>query len=65
MFERDPRAGLYAPLRASIYAAHDGATWFAYDQPSSLLGSLDDQGIAAVAEILDGKMERLAALIAG
>jgi uncharacterized protein (DUF302 family) len=59
MYERDRGAGLYAPLRATLYEDSSGTVHFAYDRPSSLLGSFDDAEIDGVAAILDDKMATL------
>lgn len=60
MFERHRAAGLYAPLRVSLYEDKDGVVHFTYDRPSSLLGSLGDTEIKAIAQELDGKLATLA-----
>jgi hypothetical protein len=60
MFERNRGAGLYAPLRVSLYEDPSGMVHFAYDRPSSLLGSFEDAEINAVAALLDEKMATLA-----
>lgn len=64
MFERNCAAGLYAPLRASLYEDPSGAVHFAYDRPSSLLGSLEDDAINTVAALLDDKMATLSSRLA-
>jgi hypothetical protein len=64
MFERNRGAGLYAPLRASLYEDTSGKVHFTYDRPSALLGSFGDAEIDAVAAILDGRMATLAQRIA-
>jgi hypothetical protein len=61
MFERDRAAGLYAPLRVTLYEDPAGTVHFAYDRPSTLLGSFEDAEIDAVARVLDEKMATLAA----
>jgi hypothetical protein len=65
MFERNAAAGLYAPLRVSLYEDPSGTVHFAYDRPSSLLGSFEDAEIDTVAALLDEKMERLSRRVAG
>src|SRR5260370_38368371 len=59
MCERNPAAGVYAPLRVSLHEA-DGRTHFTYDQPSGLLNQFDDQEIRAVVRILDDHVPALA-----
>jgi Domain of unknown function DUF302 len=59
MFERSRGAGLYAPLRVSLYEDPSGTVHFAYDRPSSLLGSFDDAELDTVAALLDEKMTTL------
>jgi uncharacterized protein (DUF302 family) len=65
MFERNRGAGLYAPLRVSLYEDQAGTVHFAYDRPSSLLGSFDDAEINTVAALLDDKMATLSRRLAG
>ncbi|HUB10239.1 MAG TPA: DUF302 domain-containing protein [Myxococcales bacterium] len=60
MFERHRGTGLYAPLRVALYEDPAGVAHFAYDRPSSLLGSFGDAEIDAVASVLDGKLATLA-----
>jgi hypothetical protein len=64
MFERNRAAGLYAPLRVALYEDPSGTVHFAYDRPSSLLGSFDDAEIDAVAALLDDKMATLSRRLA-
>lgn len=64
MFEQNPAAGLYAPLRVSLYEDRAGAAHFAYDRPSSLLGSFGDAAIDEVAALLDDKMATLSSRLA-
>ena len=35
MFRYDPRAMMYAPLRAVSWEDHEGEAWFTIDQPSA------------------------------
>jgi hypothetical protein len=60
MFERHRGAGLYAPLRVSLYEDQIGVVHFTYDRPSSLLGSFGDAEIKVVAQVLDDKLAILA-----
>jgi uncharacterized protein (DUF302 family) len=64
MFERNRAAGLYAPLRVSLYEDPSGTVHFAYDRPSSLLGSFEDAEIDTVAAVLDAKMATLSSRLA-
>jgi uncharacterized protein (DUF302 family) len=60
IFEQEPSAGLYIPLRVFVYEGKDGKAYLSYDKPSSLLGSLNNQEINMVAGMLDQKIEGLA-----
>lgn len=60
IFEQDPAAGLYIPLRVFVYEGKDGKAYLSYDKPSSLLGSLNNQDINMTAGMLDQKLEGLA-----
>ncbi|QLE58179.1 DUF302 domain-containing protein [Nostoc sp. TCL26-01] len=62
MFEVDPAVGLYVPLRLFVYEDVDGRTCVTYDQPSSLLGQLQNAEILEVAQMLDGKLADLVAI---
>ena len=64
MFERNRGAGLYAPLHVSLYEDPSGTVHFAYDRPSSLLGSFEDAEIDTVAALLDEKMATLSSRLA-
>jgi hypothetical protein len=64
LFERNRGAGLYAPLRVSLYEDPSGKVHIAYDRPSSLLGSFEDAEINAVAALLDEKMATLSRRLA-
>jgi uncharacterized protein (DUF302 family) len=64
MFERNRAAGLYAPLRVSLYEDPLGTVHLTYDRPSSLLGSFEDAEINAVAAVLDDKMATLSGRLA-
>ena len=61
MTQHDIRASLYAPLRVLIYEDERGRTCLEYDKPSSLFGQFGNAEIAAVATILDRKLEALVA----
>jgi uncharacterized protein (DUF302 family) len=58
-------AGLYAPLRLLIYEDEEGQTCLEYDRPSSLFGQFQDEGITAVAQMLDRKLEEMIAAATG
>jgi len=60
IFEQDPAAGLYIPLRVFVYEGKDGKTYVSYDKPSSLLSPLNNQEINMVGSMLDQKIEGLA-----
>jgi uncharacterized protein (DUF302 family) len=60
IFEQDPAAGLYIPLRVFVYEGKDGKAYLSYDKPSSLLGPLNNQDINMTAGMLDQKLEGLA-----
>ena len=60
IFEQDPAAGLYVPLRVFVYEGKDGKTYVSYDKPSSLLSPLNNQEINMVGSMLDQKIEGLA-----
>src|SRR5436309_957169 len=61
MTQHDLRAGLYAPLRVLLYEGERGRTCLEYDKPSSLFGQFGNAEIAAVAAMLDRKLEALVA----
>src|SRR5258708_23233455 len=46
VFEKDPAAGLYLPLRVYIYQGSDGKTYLSYDKPSIVLKSFNNSSIA-------------------
>lgn len=60
MYDQRPAVGLYAPLRALIYEDEQGACYFTYERPSTLLEQFNNDEIRAVARMLDQKMEQLA-----
>jgi uncharacterized protein (DUF302 family) len=61
MTQHDIRASLYAPLRVLLYENEAGKTCVEYDRPSSLFGQFSNTEIAAVAAMLDRKLEALVA----
>lgn len=60
MFEHNPAAGVYAPLRVAIYEDYAGACHLTYDRPSTLLAQFGNPEILTVAKLLDEKMTALA-----
>jgi uncharacterized protein (DUF302 family) len=59
MTKHDIRAGLYAPLRVLIFENEAGKTCVEYDRPSCVFGQFGNAEIAAVAAMLDRKLEAL------
>ncbi len=59
MFRHDPSVMLYVPLRTVVYEDDTHRTRFVIDRPSSLLGSFDNQAIAAVGHELDEHLAKL------
>ncbi len=59
MTQHCPAAALYVPVRVLLYEDGRGGTCIEYDKPSSLLAQFKDDRLAAVATILDGKLEHL------
>ncbi|HEV2729079.1 MAG TPA: DUF302 domain-containing protein, partial [Terriglobales bacterium] len=45
VFEKDPAAGLYLPLRVYIYKGSDGKTYLSYDKPSVVLKPFNNSDI--------------------
>jgi uncharacterized protein (DUF302 family) len=64
VFEKDPGAGLYLPLRVYIYQGSDGKTYLSYDKPSSLLKPFNNSGIDQTAGLLDQKLAALTQIVA-
>ena len=61
MTEPDIRTALYAPLRVLLYENQNGKACIEYDRPSSLLGQFGNMAVTEVADMLDRKLEQLAA----
>lgn len=59
IFEQDPAAGLYVPIRVFVYESKDGKTYVSYDKPSALLAPLNNPNINMVAGMLDQKLQGL------
>ena len=55
----DVRAGLYVPLSVLVVQVDDRQIGVDFDQPSSVLGQLDNPPITEVAIGLDAKVQRL------
>ncbi len=64
VFEKNPAAGLYLPLRVYIYQASDGKTYLSYDKPSVVLKPFKNGGIDQAAEMLDQKLDMLTHMVA-
>ncbi|MGC9158735.1 MAG: DUF302 domain-containing protein [Terracidiphilus sp.] len=64
VFEKNPAAGLYLPLRVYIYQGTDGKTFVSYDKPSVLLKQFDNGGIDQIAAMLDQKLDMLTHMVA-
>jgi uncharacterized protein (DUF302 family) len=63
MFRHEPSVMLHAPLRTLLYAASDGDTKLAVDQPSLLFNSYDKPEIADVGHELDELLAQLIELL--
>jgi len=63
VFEKDPAAGLYLPLRVYIYQGSDGKTYLSYDKPSIVLKSFNNSSIDQTAGMLDQKLEMLTHMV--
>ncbi len=58
-YRQNPSLGLYAPLRTLIYVGADDRTYFAADQPSTVLASFGDPGLAGLGDRLDRQLAGL------
>ena len=65
MIEHVPEIALYAPLRLAVYEGEDGKTFIAYDRFSSLLSQYQRVEIAAIAKLVEQKLEELVAEATG
>ena len=65
MIEHVPEVALYAPLRLAVYEGEGGTTFIAYDRFSSLLCQYHRPEIAAVAQLVEEKLEALVAEATG
>lgn len=64
VFEKDPAAGLYLPMRIYIYQGSDGKTYLSYDKPSVVLKPFNNASIDQTAAMLDQKLEMLTHMVA-
>jgi uncharacterized protein (DUF302 family) len=64
VFEKDPAAGLYLPLRVYIYQGSDHKTYLSYDKPSVVLKPFSNAGIDQTAGMLDQKLDMLTHMVA-
>lgn len=64
VFEHNPAAGLYLPLRVYIYQGSDGKTYLSYDKPSAVLKGFNNSNIDQTAAMLDQKLEMLTHMVA-
>ena len=64
VFEKDPAAGLYLPLRVYIYQGSDNKTYLSYDRPSVVLKPFNNASIDQTAGMLDQKLDMLTHMVA-
>lgn len=64
VFEQDPAAGLYLPLRVYIYQGSDRKTYLSYDKPSVVLKPFNNSSIDQTAGMLDQKLDMLTHMVA-
>jgi uncharacterized protein (DUF302 family) len=64
VFEHNPAAGLYLPLRVYIYQGSDGKVYLSYDKPSVVLKSFNNSSIDQTAGMLDQKLDMLTHMVA-
>ena len=64
VFEHNPAAGLYLPLRVYIYQGSDGKAYLSYDKPSVVLKSFNNSSIDQTAGMLDQKLDMLTHVVA-
>jgi uncharacterized protein (DUF302 family) len=64
VFEKDPAAGLYLPLRVYIYQGSDGKSYLSYDKPSVVLKPFNNTSIDQTASMLDQKLDMLTHMVA-
>lgn len=64
VFEHNPAAGLYLPLRVYIYQGSDGKAYLSYDKPSVVLKPFNNSNIDETASMLDQKLDMLTHMVA-
>jgi uncharacterized protein (DUF302 family) len=64
VFEHNPAAGLYLPLRVYIYQGQDGKSYLSYDKPSVVLKPFNNPSIDQTAGMLDQKLDMLTHMVA-
>jgi uncharacterized protein (DUF302 family) len=64
VFEKNPAAGLYLPLRVYIYQGSDRKTYLSYDKPSVVLKTFNNTSINQTAGMLDQKLDMLTHMVA-
>ena len=64
VFEHNPAAGLYLPLRVYIYQGSDGKTYLSYDKPSTVLKGFNNSNIDQTGAMLDQKLDSLTHMVA-
>ena len=64
VFEHNPAAGLYLPLRVYIYQGSDGKTYLSHDKPSIVLKPFNNSSIDQTAGMLDQKLDMLTHMVA-
>jgi uncharacterized protein (DUF302 family) len=64
VFEHNPAAGLYLPLRVYIYQGSDGKAYLSYDKPSVVLKPFNNPSIDQTASMLDQKLDMLTHMVA-
>src|SRR6266851_5879939 len=64
VFEHNPAAGLYLPLRVYIYQGSDNKNYLSYDKPSVVLKPFNSSSIDQTAGMLDQKLDMLTHMVA-
>jgi uncharacterized protein (DUF302 family) len=65
MIEHAPEAALYAPLRLVVYENRAGKAVVAYERFTSQLAQYPHSQIAAVAQLVEHKLDELVAIATG
>jgi uncharacterized protein (DUF302 family) len=63
VFAADPGAGVVLPVRINVFDDGHGNTFVSYVPPSYLLGNFRNPKVNEVAKMLDGKLQKLAAML--